>query len=169
MSGTLRNVTHTVALERELNPAHGETAENGFQRVTPGAIDLDRDRAIEAREHRKDLLADEGDIAILLTPSDELGEFTIGLQFEGPVEKHDECLADQGEMLQQASGWLRDILSTFETDWDLELTTVPCPKGDSRNLRLHELLRQLKGEREGAASVDRAEQRSRTRALDRTR
>jgi hypothetical protein len=132
---------HKVYLDRKLDPARGETEDHGFVHAAPPPMLKDEER--EAESYRRDLRTGEGDISILLEAGDELGQIQIGLQFEGPVGAHQECLREQGQLLQNGSLWLKQILEQFETDWNLSIVSAPCPKGDTRVLKLNELMPRL--------------------------
>jgi hypothetical protein len=132
---------HKVHLDRDLRPENGETEANGF--VQGPVPEILKDDAIEKFTHREHFQDGEGDISILLEAGDELGQIRIGLQFEGPVGRHQQCLGEQGKLLREGSVWLREILSQFETDWEMSIASAPCKEGDTSVLRLNEMAARL--------------------------
>lgn len=119
-----------IYLDRELRPERGETAENGYCRGTAPGPDL-RDRRLESHEHRRTFQEGDGDISIVVEAGDELGDIKVCFQYEGQIANYRGCVAGQNELLRDGSEYLADILGEFETDWDAEVVSAPCPKADT--------------------------------------
>ena len=135
-------VTSTIVVDRPLKPEQGETAAAGF---VSGRANVIKDETIESRAHRSQFGRGDGDVSIIVTAGDTIGDLTISVQYEGEVEQYDACLRQQDALIQQTAGWLREILGEFATDWNVEMTSVPCPQGDTRLLHLTEAANQLTG------------------------
>lgn len=143
-------VSNKAFLPRELRPEHGETEEAGF---VSGRAHINNDKEIESHLHRESFTIQDGDISIIVTAGDEPGDIKICVQYEGQIAQYDACLTRQNELLQQTAEWLREILGEFGTDWLVDITSTPCPEGDSRLLHLTELAERIEGR--NVASVDR--------------
>ena len=68
-------------------------------------------------------------MCISLLPGDELGEFYVNVQYEGPVGSFDECISKQGTHLENVWGQVKAFLEKyFGTNFKAELITL-LPKG----------------------------------------
>lgn len=148
--------SNEVYLDRELRPERGETPENSYHQGRPPGLDL-TDHDLESHEHRRHFQDGEGDISIVVEAGDELGDIGVCLQYEGQIADYSGCIAKQNDLIHDAAGWLAEILSQFETDWDAEVVSAPCPKADEK-LDVHasfERLRQVEVESHVSAGVAR--------------
>jgi hypothetical protein len=133
--------------ERELSAEFGETSNGIFVHGTPPPTTT-KDPVIESDSHRRDLVMGEGDLSVIVEAGDELGDIRVGIQFEGPKGCHEHCLTKQNEVLQDGMAWLHEIFGQFDGDWRVHIISSPCPKGDSRILRLHEAQHRLESTHE---------------------
>lgn len=130
---SLRRRKHDIYLDRPLIPAQEETPEKGFHQGR-SPVELLKDAEIESERYRLALLDGEGDISIIVAAGDELGDIRVGVQFEGEKGKYDQCLARQGELLDDVLRWLQELYAKFPGRFEMDVVSQPCPKGDSRLL-----------------------------------
>jgi hypothetical protein len=121
--------SNRVYLERKLRPERSETAENGYYFGRPPGPDL-ADKELESHEHRQHFQRGDGDISIVVEAGDELGKINVCLQYEGKIADYSGCIARQNDLIRDAGGWLAEILAEFETGWEADIVSVPCPKAD---------------------------------------
>jgi hypothetical protein len=142
MSGQVTQTSSATHVNRELRAEFDETPEKGFVST---AVSLQRDEYFESSEYREGLRDGEGVVSILVTAGDAIGEISITVQYEGQKGQHELCLQRQGDVLNTTCDWMKNILSEFETDWEVDLTTAACPKGDTRLLRISQAIERLTG------------------------
>ena len=154
-NGKIHVKSNKVVLPRELQPEQGETQEAGFETAAPAIIKdlVIKDSKIESHAYRENFKPGDGDISIIITAGDELGDLRVTVQYEGEIEQYTKCLVQQGELIQQTADWLREIFAGFGGDWDADVLSAPCDKGDTRLLRLGELVERLQGPATDASVV----------------
>lgn len=106
----------------------------------PEMVDL----AIEDPKERIRIPDGEGNLAISIQPGKGLGEIYLNVQFEGPYGQYDFCLAGHNNLLLQTSQWLHEFLGELAADFDVELTSEPCPYPEQR-VALVETIHRLQG------------------------
>ncbi|HXM46107.1 MAG TPA: hypothetical protein VN924_33050 [Bryobacteraceae bacterium] len=122
--------SNDIYLDRELHPERGETAVNGYRQGAAPGPDL-RDRKLESHDNRRDFKDGDGDISIVVQAGDELGDIAVCFQYEGQIENYRGCVAGQNALLRDGAEYLAKILSEFETGWEAEIVSAPCPKADT--------------------------------------
>jgi len=90
------------------------------------------DNRIEDKALRMTLQKDEGNISITVLPGEQLGQFSVNVQFEGKSGEHEICLKEQDTLLQYAADWLGEILSDFGCDFKAQIEALPCPHAEAR-------------------------------------
>lgn len=130
---SLKKRKHDVYVDRPLKPDHGETAANGFH-SGPAPAKLLKDAEIEKDAYRLLLGNGEGDISILVRAGEELGEIHVAVQYEGEKGAWNQCLARQGALLSDVQKWLTEIYAAFPGEFQMDIVSEPCPKGDARAL-----------------------------------
>jgi hypothetical protein len=104
---------------------------------------------IRDKEKRLGLRDGQGMISITVQAgSGSIGELFVNIQFEGPSGKPDLCMAGQNELLEQASGWLHEILEKLSPEgggWQLRVDAQPCPQA-TVELALDRAVSLLQGE-----------------------
>ena len=93
-----------------------------------------KDTVIESDDYRKNLKLEEGDISIFVEAGDELGQIRVAVQYEGKKGESNKCLSRQGALIHDVSSWLKEIYKKFEGDFEIEMISELCPKGDTRRL-----------------------------------
>lgn len=87
------------------------------------------DKTIKADEVRMPLNKDEGNLCIgVRGGSNQIGEIYVNVQFEGPKNQADICMAGQNELFLQSSDWLKEIFGEFQANWEATIEAEPCPK-----------------------------------------
>ncbi len=105
-----------------------------------------RDKHIEDKQARARLKDNQGNFCIAVQPGDEeLGEFYLSVQFEGPNGRHDLCMNGQNDLLDDASCALRQILEQMGFDGELIIEGEPCPGNDTPPMKVIEAARNLEG------------------------
>ena len=123
-----------IYLDRPLR--QDETADEGYRQGKPPGPDL-HDKVLESHEHRQHFQENEGDISIIIEAGEELGDIGVCVQYEGQIVNNnkrlaDQCVGKQSEIIQDTAGWLHDILTQFESDWEAEIDSAPCPVADKK-------------------------------------
>jgi hypothetical protein len=113
-----------------------ETPSEGYRRGKIPDPDL-HNHEIESHANREYFLPNEADLAIIVEAGDELGDIGICVQYEGQIvgeskQLADQCVDKQSDAIQDAAGWLNDILSQFDTDWEARVYSAPCPVADEK-------------------------------------
>ncbi|HEX3045584.1 MAG TPA: hypothetical protein VHY08_12570 [Bacillota bacterium] len=90
------------------------------------------DKRLEMPLVRKGLRGEDGEICLGVHAGDELGDISIAIQFEGPMDtgngEPDLCMKGQNALLLQASEWLSDIFGQFGVEFEGVIEAEPCPK-----------------------------------------
>jgi len=124
---------HERYVNRPLQPYEKE--EDGFHpALPPEGIEMLKDPVLESDDYRINLKEDEGDISIIVEAGDQLGQIRIAVQYEGEKGKNDKCLSSQGDLIRDVSAWLGEIYSKFQGDFEVEMISQLCPRGDTRPL-----------------------------------
>jgi hypothetical protein len=132
-----------IYLDRDLQPARGETSENGYYQGAAPGPDLG-DRKLESHENRRDFQAGDGDISIVVQAGDELGDIAVCFQYEGQIADYRGCISGQNNLLHDGAEYLAEILGEFETGWEAEIISAPCPRADTK-LEVREAFDRLRG------------------------
>jgi hypothetical protein len=135
-----------IYLDRPLRP--DETPADGYRQGRIPDPDL-HDHEIESHANRRYFQANEGDLAIIVEAGDELGDIGVCVQYEGQIVGNskrlaDQCVSKQSDAIRDAAGWLNEILSEFDTDWEARVYSAPCPVADEK-LQVHAAVARLTG------------------------
>lgn len=135
----MSNVTVSKIVVYSGLEATPDEKERGIIYVRDGALRHQEavDKEIEDAKFRTGLDDGAGVVSITVIPGDELGQFSVNVQFEGrrtgQQREYDFCLEQQGALLIDASKCLGELLRELGVDFEVEIEAKPCPH---TNLRL---------------------------------
>jgi hypothetical protein len=125
-------VTSTTVYVPETKKPAGQAEPAGVNYSTekpPPAVTQMVDHEIEKHEFRENLASGEGQLCITVEPGDdELGQISVGVQFEGQIGAYNKCVEQQQLELEHAAAWLEAFFDQLGGDFEVSVAAVPCPK-----------------------------------------
>jgi len=122
-------VIHVV--DRALTAAEKEAEDITYQIGRMGGPEV-HDPRLESHEVRKNLHGREGKICLGVRAGEKLGDISIAIQFEGPVDtghgEPDLCMEGQNALLTKASDWIAEVLGDLDAEFEGVIEAEPCPK-----------------------------------------
>ncbi|MBN1516008.1 hypothetical protein JXA32_05520 [Candidatus Sumerlaeota bacterium] len=120
-----------VYRERKLTAEEKDNPEIEYVEIASTDDPIPRKKEIEADSIRGPLESGTGNVCIGISVGDEtIGDIGMTVQFEGPVNAHDECMKGHNKLLVHTSEHLIEILNQMfpDLDWDGQLESLPCDK-----------------------------------------
>ena len=127
-----RNIEKIVVYSPLLQTAAEQDANISYQETGDLSHPETVDKEIEDSEYRSKLPVDAGNISITVLALEELGDISVNIQFEGKRGLYNECLRNQSELLDAASGWIGEFLEQLGGDFDIVIEAKPCPFATER-------------------------------------